>query len=85
MCDKLDRKYKRRITVVLCGSGQTEGSCPGWLECDLVCVAGVSTLFFAAVGEDSASGPLGSSAGLFINTRSFDGMSIHLVQFSCWL
>ena len=60
MCDKLDRKYKRRITAVLCGSGQTEGSCPGGLECDLGCVAGVSIPFFAAVDEGSASGPLGA-------------------------
>ena len=61
MCgNKLDSKYKRCGTAGLCGFWQTEIPCPGGLECDLGCVAGVSTPFFAAVDRGSASGPLGA-------------------------
>ena len=85
MCDKLDSKYKRRGTAGLCGSWQTEGSCPGGLECDLGCVAGVSTPFFAAVDGGSASGPYVAQLVFSSTPGLFDGMSFHWVQISCWL
>ena len=86
MCgNKLDSKYKRRGTAGLCGSWQTEASCPGGLECDLGCVAGVGTPFFAAVGGGSASGPLGAQLVLSSTPGLFVGMSLHRAQFSCWL
>ena len=74
MCDKLDRKIKRRITAVLYGYGQTGGSCSDGLEFDLECVAAVSIPLFAGVDEVSTSGPSGSSAGLIVHTWFIDGM-----------
>ena len=69
MCgNKLDSKYKRCGTAGLCGSWQTESSCPVGLKCDLGCITGGASSIIDSCGWRVGRWSLGGPAGFVINT-----------------